>query len=210
MIELKNIKVSFDDKIILKNIGANIDKGDFLIIKGASGRGKSSLLNIIGLLELPSEGEVLYDGKSIKKEKNRLIQRRDNIAFIYQNYGLLSNKNIYQNLILPLNVNKKDTNKLEDTLEKVGLEHLNLKTKVYQCSGGEQQRIAVARALLKDPKVLIADEPTGNLDQKNGELIIDLFKEMNRNGVTIIMATHEKSYFDIGNKLIDLDNESLT
>ncbi|WP_340279167.1 ABC transporter ATP-binding protein [Staphylococcus coagulans] len=205
MIELKNIHKSFDKKRILQSFDYIIEQRDFIIIKGASGKGKSSLLNIIGLLEDPDEGHVTFKGKMIRKEKDKLKFRRDDIAYIYQNYGLLENQSIIHNLTLPLNVSKKDTAKIEEVVQMVGLSHLDMKAKVYTCSGGEQQRIAIARAILKNPTLIIADEPTGNLDEENALNTISLFKTLNNNGMTIIMATHDKAFFDVGNKLIDMD-----
>ncbi|MBA8762386.1 cell division ATP-binding protein FtsE [Staphylococcus coagulans] len=205
MIELKNIYKSLGNKPILKNFNYTIEQGDFIIIKGASGKGKSSLLNIIGLLEEPDEGQVSYKGKVIRKEKDKLKFRRDDIAYIYQNYGLLENQSVIDNLTLPLNVSKKDTASIEEVIQTVGLSNLDMKAKVYTCSGGEQQRIAIARAILKNPTLIIADEPTGNLDEENALNTISLFKALNNKGMTIIMATHDKAFFDVGNKLIDMD-----
>lgn len=205
MIELKNIHKSFDRKNIIQDFNYKINKGDFIIIKGASGKGKSSLLNIIGLLENPDSGNIMFKGSLIHKESDKLKFKREDISYIYQNYGLLENDRIINNLALPLNVSKKDISKIEDVSKRVGLSNLDLKAKVYTCSGGEQQRIAIARAILKEPTVIIADEPTGNLDERNSSNIMNIFKELNSNGMTIIMATHDKEFFDIGNKIIDMD-----
>lgn len=205
MIKLRNIHKSYDNKNIIKDFYYIIKKGDFVIIKGASGTGKSSLLNIFGLLENPDIGEITFNETLIDHEKDKITFRRDNIAYIYQNYGLLENESILKNLTLPLNISKKDINKIEQVTRQLGISHIPLKTKVYTCSGGEQQRIAIARAILKEPTVIIADEPTGNLDEANALNIIEIFKDLNKKGITIIMATHEKNFFNIGNKQIDLN-----
>ncbi|MBF0794461.1 ABC transporter ATP-binding protein [Mammaliicoccus lentus] len=205
MIKLKNIQKSFDKKHIIRGLSYTIEQGDFIIIKGASGKGKSSLLNIIGLLENPDDGEITFNDTIILKENDKIKFRRKDIAYIYQNYGLLENDSILNNLTLPLNVSKKDTTRIAEVIQRVGLSNLDLKTKVYTCSGGEQQRIAIARAILKEPTVIIADEPTGNLDEENSLNIMNIFKELNSKGITIIMATHDKTFFDIGNKTIDMD-----
>lgn len=205
MIKLKSIYKSFDKKQIIQGFNCTIEQGDFFIIKGASGKGKSSLLNIIGLLEDPDDGEVIFNDKVIRKENDKIKFRRNDIAYIYQNYGLLENETILKNLTLPLNVSKKDTSRIEEVIQRVGLSNLDLKAKVYTCSGGEQQRIAIARAILKEPTVIIADEPTGNLDEENSLNIMNIFKELNSKGITVIMATHEKVFFDIGNETIDMD-----
>src|SRR5699024_10232410 len=187
------------------NFSISIEQGDFVIIKGASGTGKSSLLNIIGLLDSPDSGEVIYNGALVKKEKEKLKYKREDISYIYQNYGLLENETIFKNLTLPLNISRKDTTKLKEVMAKVGLSDLSLKTKIYTCSGGEQQRIAIAREILKEPRLIIADEPTGNLDENNSDNVIDIFKTLNSQGITIVMATHDSNYFNIGKKIINLD-----
>ncbi|QLK86393.1 ABC transporter ATP-binding protein [Staphylococcus sp. 17KM0847] len=206
MIELTNICKSFGTKTLIQNFNYTIAQGDFVIIKGASGKGKSTLLNIIGLLESPEQGTIKFNGKVIHKEQDKLLLKRESIAYIYQNYGLLDHDTILKNLSLPLNISKKETSRMKDALNQVGLSSLDLKTKIYTCSGGEQQRIAIARAILKSPALIIADEPTGNLDIDNGIKIINLFKQFNRQGITIVMATHDPSFFNIGNKLINMDN----
>ncbi|MDK9858336.1 ABC transporter ATP-binding protein [Staphylococcus equorum] len=208
MIKLNHINKSFDGKVIFENFSVGIESGDFVIIRGASGKGKSSLLNIIGLLEAPDSGEVLYNGVVVKNEKTKLIYKRKDISYVYQNYGLLENETILKNLTLPLNVSKKEITKLKSVMKKVGLQDLSLKTKIYTCSGGEQQRIAIARAILKEPKLIIADEPTGNLDRDNSDNVINIFKALNKQGITIIMATHDSDYFGVGNKIINLDLSS--
>lgn len=208
MIKLNHINKSFNGKVIFENFSVGIESGDFVIIRGASGKGKSSLLNIIGLLETPDSGEVLYNGVVVKNEKTKLIYKRKDISYVYQNYGLLENETILKNLTLPLNVSKKEITKLKSVMKKVGLQDLSLKTKIYTCSGGEQQRIAIARAILKEPKLIIADEPTGNLDRDNSDNVINIFKALNKQGITIIMATHDSDYFGVGNKIINLDLSS--
>lgn len=208
MITLNRINKSFDGKVIFENFSIGIESGDFVIIRGASGKGKSSLLNIIGLLETPDSGEVLYNGVVVKNEKTKLIYKRKDISYVYQNYGLLENETILKNLTLPLNVSKKEITKLKSVMKKVGLQDLSLKTKIFTCSGGEQQRIAIARAILKEPKLIIADEPTGNLDRDNSDNVINIFKALNKQGITIIMATHDSDYFGVGNKIINLDLSS--
>ncbi|OEL08405.1 ATP-binding cassette domain-containing protein [Staphylococcus equorum] len=208
MIKLNHINKSFNGKVIFENFSVGIESGDFVIIRGASGKGKSSLLNIIGLLEAPDSGEVLYNGVVVKNEKTKLIYKRKDISYVYQNYGLLENETILKNLTLPLNVSKKEITKLKSVMKKVGLQDLSLKTKIYTCSGGEQQRIAIARAILKEPKLIIADEPTGNLDKDNSDNVINIFKALNKQGITIIMATHDSDYFGVGNKIINLDLSS--
>ena len=205
MIQLKNVSKSFKDIYILKNINLTIKEKAFVVIKGKSGQGKSTLLNILGLLEAPTEGQIIYKNQSIASKSQIRKFKKEDIAYIYQNYGLLENKTVLANLMLPLNISKKDMPKIIEIIQYVGLPKEILKRKVYTCSGGEQQRIAIARAILKNPTVIFADEPTGNLDEKNAHDVINIFQYLNRQGVTIIMATHSQNFFDIGTELIDLD-----
>lgn len=205
MIQLKNVSKSFKDIYILKNINLTIKEKAFVVIKGKSGQGKSTLLNILGLLETPTEGQIIYKNQSIASKSQIRKFKKEDIAYIYQNYGLLENKTVLANLMLPLNISKKDMPKIIEIIQSVGLPKEILERKVYTCSGGEQQRIAIARAILKDPTVIFADEPTGNLDEKNAHDVINIFQYLNRQGVTIIMATHSQNFFDIGTELIDLD-----
>lgn len=205
MIQLKNVSKSFKDIYILKNINLTIKEKAFVVIKGKSGQGKSTLLNILGLLETPTEGQIIYKNQSIASKSQIRKFKKEDIAYIYQNYGLLENKTVLANLMLPLNISKKDMPKIIEIIQYVGLPKEILKRKVYTCSGGEQQRIAIARAILKNPTVIFADEPTGNLDEKNAHDVINIFQYLNRQGVTIIMATHSQNFFDIGTELIDLD-----
>ena len=205
MIQLKNVSKSFKDIYILKNINLTIKEKAFVVIKGKSGQGKSTLLNILGLLEAPTEGQIIYKNQSIASKSQIRKFKKEDIAYIYQNYGLLENKTVLANLMLPLNISKKDMPKIIEIIQPVRLPKEILKRKVYTCSGGEQQRIAIARAILKNPTVIFADEPTGNLDEKNAHDVINIFQYLNRQGVTIIMATHSQNFFDIGTELIDLD-----
>ncbi|MCD8878065.1 ABC transporter ATP-binding protein [Staphylococcus kloosii] len=205
MIKLVNISKSYKSKKVINAFNYDIEDGDFIVISGESGKGKTTLLNIIGLLEKPDSGKISYNNRVLSKQKDILHVVREDIAYIYQNYGLLVNETVFTNLTLPLNISKKDKDKINSVLINVGLDENILKEKVYSCSGGEQQRIAIARAILKQPKVLIADEPTGNLDENNSDEVMKLFTQLNSQGVSIVMATHNKKYFDLGNKIINLD-----
>lgn len=205
MIKLVNISKSYKSKKVINAFNYDIEDGDFIVISGESGKGKTTLLNIIGLLEKPDSGKISYNNRVLSKLKDILHVVREDIAYIYQNYGLLVNETVFTNLTLPLNISKKDKDKINSVLINVGLDEKILKEKVYSCSGGEQKRIAIARAILKQPKVLIADEPTGNLDENNSDEVMKLFTQLNSQGVSIVMATHKKKYFDLGNKIINLD-----
>lgn len=200
MIELKEINKSFSvgDETIkaLDNINLKIEKGDFVSIIGPSGSGKSTLMNILGLLDIPDSGEYLLDGIAIKQTKdNKLAEIRNRkIGFIFQNFNLLSKMNAIENVQLPLmyrGLSDKESRKIAyEYLEKVGLKgrENHLPT---QLSGGQQQRVAIARAIAGKPEIILADEPTGALDSKTSEEIMEQLKKLNNNGQTIILITHD-------------------
>ncbi len=186
-IKLKNISKEFDDKVLFDKINLTINQGEFVVIKGRSGSGKTTLANLIGGMEQPTTGHITYS----PKPKNLY---RNDIGFIFQNYGLLENKTIYDNLSIAF-TGKKITNeemktKIANVLNKLNIDvHMYKKVKVL--SGGERQRVAIARILLKSPNVIIADEPTGNLDRANSKIIFNLLVELHKQGKTIILVTHE-------------------
>lgn len=184
-ITLKNISKTFESRTLFENINLQIKQGDFIVITGTSGSGKTTLSNIIGGMEKPTSGEVIYK----PKPKNLY---RDSIGFIFQNYGLLENETILYNLKMAfIGRKKKNIEKIcREILNKLDIHH-SLNTKIKTLSGGEQQRIAIARILIKKPKVIIADEPTGNLDKKNSKLIHSYLKILNEMGITIILVTHK-------------------
>lgn len=189
MIDLHDIRKEYKDgknkKIVLNGINIKIEQGDFVVITGESGCGKSTLLNIIGGLEKIDNGQYLFDNKEINNEKDRLMLRRNDISMILQNFALLNNLSVKDNILMA-----KDDNKCAmDLVIRLGIDDLYDK-KVKLLSGGQKQRVAIARALIKKPKVLLADEPTGSLDKQTGEQLIELLKELNEEGLTIIMVTH--------------------
>ena len=183
----------------LSNIQLDINRGDYISIAGPSGCGKSTLLAILGLLDAPSNGTYVLNGRPVERLKmsERARIRNREIGFIFQAFNLIGDLTVYENVELPLTYRgmsaterKKRT---KDALERVGMSH---RTKHYpsQLSGGQQQRVAVARALGGDPSILLADEPTGNLDSANGQAVMDLLKELHANGATICMVTHDQRY----------------
>lgn len=207
MIELKNIQKSYGRRMILTNFNITIDDGEFVVITGASGKGKTTLLNIIGLIEHADSGNVIINGVCNPEVGGKHWRKimRDDIAFIFQNYGLVENKSIYENLFLGLSREKKDRKKIQATnaLKLVGIE-IPDKTKIFQLSGGEQQRVALAKILIKDPNIILADEPTGNLDANNKKRVLEILKEMNNCGKTVIIVTHDQSVCKYATKKIDL------
>jgi putative ABC transport system ATP-binding protein len=198
MLEVKNASKVYGEgtsKVIaLNNVSLTVNKGYFIAVMGPSGSGKSTLLNIIGGLDQLSSGEVLLDGKRIDNlTENELVDiRRGKIAYVFQQYHLLASLNALENVFLPLTFcgASSEREKAWEMLKKVGLEK-RAEHKPSQLSGGEQQRVAIARALVNDPALILADEPTGNMDQKTGGEILSLFDQLNKEGHGIIMVTHD-------------------
>jgi putative ABC transport system ATP-binding protein len=203
MITIQNLTKIFRTEELetaaLSGIDLQINEGDFLSIMGPSGCGKSTFLNIIGLLDSASGGSYrLLNQEMIGlKEKGRAHVRKENIGFIFQNFNLIDELSVYDNIELPLLYNNVKTterkHKVEAIAEKLNISH-RLKHFPQQLSGGQQQRVAVARALVNDPKIILADEPTGNLDSKNGNEVMELLTDLHAKGTTILMVTH--SHYD--------------
>lgn len=191
MIELKSVnklvKNGENTLKILDDINLKVREGEFVTIVGASGSGKSTLLNIIGGLDDISQGEYWFDGKKIIKEKDRMMLRRKDVAMIVQNFALISTLSAIDNV----NMAKKDERYALELFEKLNIDGLEDK-KVKYLSGGEKQRVAIARSLIKHPRLLLADEPTGALDSKTSTQLIDLLFALNKQGLTIILVTHNK------------------
>lgn len=186
-----------DDYVhVLKNVSLSIEKGEFVAIMGPSGSGKSTLMHIIGLLDRPTKGNVILGNRNVSSlsEKELAVIRNQYIGFVFQFFNLLPRVSAIDNVILPLTYSQVPQGlwqeKAKKMLEMVGLaERINHTP--AQLSGGQQQRVAIARALINNPKIILADEPTGNLDSKSGQEIMNLFKELNKNGNTIVLVTHE-------------------
>jgi putative ABC transport system ATP-binding protein len=193
IIKLENITKTFNGNPIFDNFNLEIDKGEFLGISGKSGSGKSTLLNIIGLLE-ECEGNIIIKGKKIGNinSKEARIVLKNEIGYLFQNYALIDDLTVYENLnIIFDNIPKKERRTLAlRELSKLGLGDV-LNKKIYQLSGGEQQRVAIARLILRNSEIILADEPTGSLDKKNGDIIMSLLKELHKAGKTIIMVSHD-------------------
>jgi len=183
----------------LANIHLDIHPGEFVSVSGPSGCGKSTLLSIIGLLDSPSDGEYLLDGQPVARlslaERTRVRNRQ--IGFIFQNFNLIGDLTVFENVELPLTYRgqaaAERSQRVREALEKVGMAH-RMKHYPSQLSGGQQQRVAVARALVGRPLILLADEPTGNLDSNNGEAVMNLLEELHKGGATICMVTHDPRY----------------
>ena len=213
MIKLKNISKSYGSQKILDNISLDVKKGEFISIIGPSGAGKTTLLNIIGTIEDFSASDktelTLNDIDIYNLNDNEISEfRNKNIGFIFQFHQLLPELNLEENIFLPSLIGKYSKSeylkKLKDLAKLLGIEKL-LKKYPDSISGGERQRVAVARSLINGPKILLADEPTGNLDSKNEQIIMDLFKKLNKElGLTIILVTHNNDFAKISNKCFTL------
>ncbi|MTI96431.1 MAG: ATP-binding cassette domain-containing protein [Firmicutes bacterium] len=202
-IKFVNVSKKFDDKIILNNFSDEVKSGDFCCVFGESGSGKTTLLNMVGFLE-PYEGKILYDNDEVTttKEKQRLLSSY--IGFLFQDYGLVENDTVYNNFSLIKNFNKiKHKGLVEECLKKVGLGGF-VNRKVYALSGGEQQRVAIAKLLFKQPKLILADEPTASLDSENKAQIIQLLLTLNNSGATVLLVTHDQEFKEYANQVIEL------
>jgi putative ABC transport system ATP-binding protein len=200
----------------LNSVSLNINQGDFLAIMGPSGCGKSTLLNIVGLLDSPSGGQLYFDNYEVAKynEKNRTNLRKATIGFVFQSFNLIDELNVFENIELPLlyqKVNSTDRRKrVEDAMERMKISHRR-KHFPQQLSGGQQQRVAVARAVVSKPRLILADEPTGNLDSANGEEVMHLLTELNNDGTTIAMVTHSATDADKAHRIVHLfDGQVIT
>ncbi|MEE1120061.1 MAG: ABC transporter ATP-binding protein [Prevotella sp.] len=213
MIQLENIKKVFRteevETIALAGITMKVEEGEFVAIMGPSGCGKSTLLNILGLLDNPTEGTYNLGGTEVGslKEGERTMVRKGQIGFVFQSFNLIDELNVEQNVELPLKylgVPKKERQKrVVEMLRRMGISH---RSKHYpnQLSGGQQQRVAIARAVVTKPKLILADEPTGNLDSKNGYEVMELLKQLNDEGTTIVMVTHSQRDASVAERTINL------
>jgi putative ABC transport system ATP-binding protein len=213
MIQLKDIEKYYQTGVgrtyVLRRVNLDVPAGDFMTIMGPSGAGKSTLLSIIGLLDGAWQGEFFLDGQPVHKMnlKERAELNKRYIGFVFQSYHLLDNLTVYENLELPLtyrNIKKSERESMvADTLDRF---HIVGKKDLFpnQLSGGQQQLVAVARAVIGNPKIILADEPTGNLHSSQGHEIMELFKRLNEEGTTIIQVTHSEKNAEFGNRVINL------
>lgn len=218
LIHLEDVtKVFLTDEIethALSSITLDIQPGEYVSIAGPSGCGKSTLLSILGLLDTPSKGEYILNGRPVDqlKHSERARIRNREIGFIFQSFNLIGDLNVFENVELPLTYRGMGTNerkaRVNEALERVGMAH-RAKHLPSQLSGGQQQRVAVARALGGNPLILLADEPTGNLDSKNGESVMALLKDLHMQGATICMVTHDPRYAELASRTIHLFDGSI-
>lgn len=205
MIKLANVRKGFGDKIVLSDINITIANNEFVSVMGKSGSGKTTLLNLMGLLDVPDHGTVTILNHENPNAKSIEKLRRYHLGYVFQNYVLMDNKTVKENLLLSTRYRPK-VNQIElvAALNSVQLDESFLKKKVYQLSGGEQQRLAIARIVLKPCDIILADEPTGNLDQDNKNIILSIFQDLRQAGKTIVCVTHDQDIAHQSDRIINL------
>ncbi len=213
MIKTTNLnKVYRTDEIettALNNINFQANEGEFVAIMGPSGCGKSTLLNVIGLIDTIDDGDYFFNGENVAKynERQRANLRKGNIGFIFQSFNLIDELTVFENIELPLLYMKVPAKERKERVEHA-MEYMQIMHRKnhfpQQLSGGQQQRVAVARAVVADPKVILADEPTGNLDSRHGDEVMSILTELNDKGTTIVMVTHSPTYAEFSNRIVHL------
>jgi putative ABC transport system ATP-binding protein len=215
MIELKNItkvyKNGDNESAVLKGITLNIKDGEFVAVIGPSGSGKSTMMHIIGALDVPTEGQYFLDGKDVSKMTDDELAeiRKKKIGFVFQSFNLLPRSSVLRNVAMPLiysNVSKKERELMaKEALKDAGMSETHFNHLSNQLSGGQMQRVAIARALVNNPSLILADEPTGNLDTKTGEIVLATFQELNeKQGRTIVLITHESDVAEHADRIISI------
>ena len=202
MIIIRGLNKAFGEKIIFSNFNLEIPDGSFVVISGDSGSGKSTLLNMIGGIEKPDSGSIIIEGLNITRLKNKNSFFADTVGFLFQNFVLIEDKTVRYNLSLVDKKNRSDISD-EDALRYVGMED-KADSKVYTLSGGEQQRVSLARLMVKKCDVILADEPTGSLDEKNARRVIEILIRLNRMGKTVIVVSHSPQFKELGVRVIGL------
>lgn len=213
MIRIEHLSKAFRTEEVettaLNDVSLHVKQGEFVAIMGPSGCGKSTLLNIIGLLDNPTSGNYYFNGQEVGhlKEKQRTQVRKGNIGFVFQSFNLIDELNVYENVELPLIYLKKKASEKKELVTSI-LDRMNISHRVkhfpQQLSGGQQQRVAIARAVVAGPKLILADEPTGNLDSKNGAEVMNLLTELNQEGTTIVMVTHSQHDASYAHRVVHL------
>lgn len=206
MITITNLKKAFGNKVIFQDFQASFENGKVYGIKGSSGSGKSTLLNLLGLIDTDFTGDIILNEKNIqhlnKKEKVEIL--KTSIFYLFQNYALVDDKTVHENFKLILKINPDFQAFETKALESVGLDDTYLNMPIYTLSGGEQQRISLARAYLRDCNIILADEPTGNLDGENARKVLQILVEMSKENKIVIIATHDQQVLDACDEIITL------
>ncbi len=208
ILELKNVSKIYESVNALSEINLKVSRGEWLSIMGPSGSGKTTMINLIGCMDRPSVGEVILDGQDISKEKSNALTiiRRDKIGLIFQQFHLINYLTAVENVMVSQYYHSiPDEQEALEALEKVGLRD-RAKHLPSQLSGGEKQRVCIARALINSPEIILADEPTGNLDEENEQIVIDIFRRLHKEGATIIVVTHDPEVGDVSERKIILEH----
>ena len=208
LLELKNITKRYGSLYALDNVSLSIDKGEWIAIMGPSGSGKSTMMNIISCMDKPTEGQVIFDGRDITKDSRRKLTEfhRDKIGLVFQQFHLINYLNAVENVMVAQYYHSMpDEKEALEALERVGLKD-RAKHLPSQLSGGEQQRVCIARALINSPELILADEPTGNLDEANENIVLDLFRQLHKEGTSLIVVTHDPEVGEVAERVVRLEH----
>ena len=213
VLKLKNVskKYKYGDQVVkaLDNVNLDIKSGEIIVILGPSGAGKTTLLNVLSGLDRPTDGSIIFEGKDIAKYSEAKITkfRKDNLGFIFQTYNLLENLNVYENVLVGASLGKnRDKKHINKIIDVVGLKN-HTKKYMHELSGGEQQRVSIARAIVKNPKIMFADEPTGALDEKTGKKVLETLVRINEKlKTTMIIVTHNPGIAKIGDRVLHVNS----
>lgn len=208
LLELKNVTKRYGSLYALDKINLSIDKGEWIAIMGPSGSGKSTMMNIISCMDKPTEGQVIFDGRDITKDSRRKLTEfhRDKIGLVFQQFHLINYLNAVENVMVAQYYHSMpDEKEALEALERVGLKD-RAKHLPSQLSGGEQQRVCIARALINSPELILADEPTGNLDEANENIVLDLFRQLHKEGTSLIVVTHDPEVGEVAERIVRLEH----
>ncbi len=208
LLELKNVTKRYGSLYALDKVSLGIEKGEWIAIMGPSGSGKSTMMNIISCMDKPTEGQVFFDGKDITKYSRRKLTKfhRDKIGLVFQQFHLINYLNAVENVMVAQYYHSMpDEKEALEALERVGLKD-RAKHLPSQLSGGEQQRVCIARALINSPELILADEPTGNLDEANENIVLDLFRQLHKDGTSLIVVTHDPEVGEVAERVVRLEH----
>ena len=208
LLELKNVSKRYGSLYARDNVNLSIDKGEWIAIMGPSGSGKSTMMNIISCMDKPTDGQVIFDGRDITKDSRRKLTEfhRDKIGLVFQQFHLINYLNAVENVMVAQYYHSMpDEKEALEALERVGLKD-RAKHLPSQLSGGEQQRVCIARALINSPELILADEPTGNLDEANENIVLDLFRQLHKEGTSLIVVTHDPEVGEVAERVVRLEH----